>query len=185
MVEQGWAAFLEREFGGVPREQQRLIAEMVAQEPQSHEWRVYDAALDRLECAECGSRLGRGPEGCPPCDLADGFRYAAIEIDRPGVPPGNEHAIRVNVAVLRRPHILSPAELLGRRKVLPMLIAGGLPTTAEAQRMAKRLKRVNNSMNGEQSIDWAVQQTRPAVGNGPHGGRPGGRRTGESGRARD
>jgi hypothetical protein len=30
-----------------------------------------------------------------------------------------------------------------------MLIAGELPTIAEAQRMAKWLKRVNNSTNGE------------------------------------
>jgi hypothetical protein len=162
-----------------------VIAEMVAQEPQSFEWRVFDAALDRLDCPQCGSRLGRGPKGCHPCDPADGFRYAAIEVDRPGVPPGNEHAIRVNVAVLRRAHILSPAELLARRKVLPMLIEGGLPTTAQAQRMAKRLRRVNNSMNGEQSIDWAVQQAHPAIRNGSHGGRPRRRRTGESGRARD
>lgn len=44
------------------------------------------------------------------------------------------------MAVLRRAHILSAAELMGRRLLLPMLIAGGLPTTAEAQRAAKQLK---------------------------------------------
>ncbi|HZM81407.1 MAG TPA: hypothetical protein VFC19_37245 [Candidatus Limnocylindrales bacterium] len=140
IVESGWRSFLDREFGAVSAVEERAIGEMVAQEPERHEWRVYDAALDRIVCHECGSRLGRGPANCHPCQLADGNRYASIEIDRPGVPPGNEHAIRVNVAVLRRAHILSPAELMGRRLLLPMLIAGELPTTAEAQRAAKLLK---------------------------------------------
>ncbi|HEX6682708.1 MAG TPA: hypothetical protein VF062_07935 [Candidatus Limnocylindrales bacterium] len=142
VVQDGWRAYVQREFPGASEADEREIAGMVVQEPQRHEWRVYDAACDLLECPECGGRLGRGPVGCHPCGLADGNRYAAIEVDRPGVPPGNEHALRVNVAVVRcRAHALSAPELLGRRALLPMLIAGGLPATAEAQRASALLKR--------------------------------------------
>jgi hypothetical protein len=73
---------------------------------------VIDAALDRIICGECGEHLSRGPMTCSPCNLAHGFRYAAVEIDRPGVPQGNEHAIRVNVSVVRRPQMTSAQELL-------------------------------------------------------------------------
>ncbi|GAA4556257.1 hypothetical protein GCM10023193_05010 [Planotetraspora kaengkrachanensis] len=119
---------------------ERAVAQMVAEEPDRHDWRVFDAALDRLTCGDCGDRLGRGLAGCPGCDLANGFRYAAIETDRPGVPPGNEHAIRVNVSVVRRPHGVSAPELLGRSLFLPFLLAGALPTTRQAQRTAALLR---------------------------------------------
>lgn len=75
---------------------------MVTEEPDRHDWRVVDAAYDQLICGECGQKLSRGPNGCPACDLAHGFRFAAIEVDRPGAMPGNEHALRVNVSVVRR-----------------------------------------------------------------------------------
>ncbi|MEU6724181.1 hypothetical protein ABZ917_10765 [Nonomuraea wenchangensis] len=133
IVEEGWRAFVEREFGTADPPGERLIAEMVVDEPDRHPWRVVDAAYDRLTCPECGGRLSRGPAGCAPCDLANGFRYAAVEIDRPGVPPGNEHALRVNVAVTRRPYGVSAAEVLLRRLSLPILLDGLLPTTAQAQ----------------------------------------------------
>ncbi|GAA3558975.1 hypothetical protein GCM10022419_044440 [Nonomuraea rosea] len=136
IVEEGWRAFLERDFGATgPEEPQneRLIAEMVVDEPDKHLWRVVDAAYDRLTCTACGGRLSRGPAGCAPCDLANGFRYSAIEIDRPGVPPGNEHALRVNVSVARRPYGISASEVLLRRLSLPILLEGRLPTKAQAQ----------------------------------------------------
>ncbi|MED7925344.1 hypothetical protein SMD20_13915 [Nonomuraea sp. LP-02] len=133
IVEEGWRAFVEREFGTTDPPGERLIAEMVVDEPDRHPWRVVDAAYDRLTCPECGDRLSRGPAGCAPCDLANGFRYSAVEIDRPGVPPGNEHALRVNVAVTRRPYGISAAEVLLRRLSLPILLDGLLPTTAQAQ----------------------------------------------------
>ncbi|GIH95018.1 hypothetical protein ACFFMN_17045 [Planobispora siamensis] len=141
LVEEGWRAFLGREFGTAEPagKDETAIAEMVVDEPSRHDWRVVDAALDRLTCAGCGSRLGRGPRGCPPCDLADGFRYSAIETDRPGVPPGNEHAIRVGVSVLRAAHRQSPRTVLGWRSGLPALLEGFLPTTAQAQAMRARI----------------------------------------------
>ncbi|MFD1539923.1 hypothetical protein [Nonomuraea guangzhouensis] len=133
IVEDGWRAFLERDFGTAGQADERAIAEMVVDEPDRHPWRVVDAAYDRLTCPECGGRLSRGPAGCGPCDLANGFRYAAIEIDRPGAAPGNEHGLWVNVSVVRRPYEISAVELLARRLSLPILLEGRLPTTQQAQ----------------------------------------------------
>ncbi|GGM76884.1 hypothetical protein GCM10012275_54450 [Longimycelium tulufanense] len=139
IVEEEWRSFLHR--WSVGKGQEAELAEMVVDEPDRHDWRVVDAALDRLACAECGDRLSRGPIGCPACDLAHGFRYAAIETDRPGVVPGNEHAIRVNVSVVRRPHVTSANEVLARRLLLPVLLVGYLPTIDEAQRISALIKR--------------------------------------------
>ncbi|MBF8188790.1 hypothetical protein ITP53_24255 [Nonomuraea sp. K274] len=133
IVESGWREFVAREFGTVTAQEERGVAEMVIDEPNRHQWRVVDAAYDRFTCTECGNRLSRGPAGCDACDLANGFRYVAIEIDRPGVPAGNEHALRVNVSVVRRPSWVSWREMLGRRLLLPLLLDGHVPTTREAQ----------------------------------------------------
>ncbi|WND23313.1 hypothetical protein [Streptomyces violaceus] len=139
IVEEEWAAFL-RHWDVAGCEQETALAELVVAEPDRHDWLVVDAALDRLACTDCGDRLGRGPAGCHACDLAHGFRYAAIETDRPGVPPGNEHAVRVNVSVVRRPQVTSESEVLVRRLLLPLLLVGFLPTTEEAQRMSALVK---------------------------------------------
>ncbi|WP_079129324.1 hypothetical protein [Streptomyces qaidamensis] len=141
VVEGAWAAFLRQWDTVAGGDQERALAGMVAAEPHRHDWRIVDAALDRLVCPDCGGRLARGPAGCPACDLAHGFRYAAIETDRPGVPPGNEHAIRVNVSVVRRPQVTSESEVLVRRLVLPLLLAGFLPTAEEAQRVSAIVKK--------------------------------------------
>ncbi|WP_283134835.1 hypothetical protein [Rhizohabitans arisaemae] len=133
IVEEEWRSFLHRMSIGA--ESEAGIAELVVDEPDRHDWRVVDAALDRLACPDCGDRLSRGPAGCAACDLAHGFRYAAIETDRPGVPAGNEHAIRVNVSVVRRPHFTSENELLTRRLLLPFLLVGFLPTIEDAHRI--------------------------------------------------
>ncbi|WP_199548955.1 hypothetical protein [Streptomyces sp. N35] len=156
LVEEEWTAFV-RHWGAGPAEEHAL-AELVVSEPDRHDWRVVDAALDRLTCGDCGGRLGRGPAGCAGCELAHGFRYAAIETDRPGVPQGNEHAVRVNVSVVRRPQLTSAAELLVRRKSLPLLLAGFLPTTQEAQRMSATVKRAAAEAR-EELVDQAVEET--------------------------
>ncbi|MFD5231489.1 hypothetical protein ACFWJ5_23735 [Streptomyces qaidamensis] len=141
IVERAWAAFLGQWDTAAGDDQEHALAEMVVAEPDRHDWRLVDAALDRLVCPDCGGRLARGPAGCPACDLAHGFRYAAVETDRPGVPPGNEHAIRVNVSVVRRPQVTSESEVLVRRLLLPLLLAGFLPTTEEAQRVSALVKK--------------------------------------------
>ncbi|MEV4415339.1 hypothetical protein [Catellatospora sp. NPDC049609] len=140
LLEEGWRDHVTAAFGELSPAEEHEIALMVADEPHRHDWRAYDAALNRLTCAACGSPLGSGPLSCAPCELAHGNRYAAIETDRPGTPPGNEHAIRVNVSVVRKPHMTSAPELLARRLLLPLLLIGHLPTTAEAQRFSAALK---------------------------------------------
>ncbi len=136
IVDDEWRRFLDDWQG----ESEHEIARLVVDEPDRHDWRVVDAALDKITCGECGERLSRGPTTCSPCNLAHGFRYAAVETDRPGVPPGNEHAVRVNVSVVRRPQITSAQELLARRLLLPALLVGFLPTTAQAQRFSSMIK---------------------------------------------
>ncbi|WP_304455033.1 hypothetical protein [Nocardiopsis sp. YSL2] len=109
------------------------LARLVAEGPDQFDWRVVDAALERLPCPACGRALGSGEKGCAPCDEANGYRYAARETDRPGVPPGHEHAVRVGWAVCRHPHRYSPRAVCGWELGLPEIHAGHLPTTARAQ----------------------------------------------------
>ncbi|WP_218004576.1 hypothetical protein [Microtetraspora niveoalba] len=141
VVESGWREFLTREFGAVMLGDEQGIAAMVVDEPDRHDWRVVDAAMDRLVCPGCGSRLGAGPVGCGDCDRAHGFRYSAIETDRPGVHWGNEHAIRVNVSIVRAPHRTSAADLLARRVSLAPVLVGHHFTIEVAQRMGAMVKR--------------------------------------------
>ncbi|WP_246154695.1 hypothetical protein [Saccharopolyspora hirsuta] len=138
IVEQQWRCFWAD--GGWGEQPEVEVARLVVAEPDRHDWRVVDAALDRITCDDCGGQLSRGPVGCAACDLAHGFRYAAIERDRPGVPRGNEHAVRVNVSVVRRPQVTSENELLARRLLLPVVLVGLLPTISEAQRFSARIK---------------------------------------------
>ncbi|MCI2419812.1 hypothetical protein MOQ72_20410 [Saccharopolyspora sp. K220] len=138
IVEAEWQRFWH--VGEWAGESEAEVARLVVAEPDQHDWRVVDAAMDRLTCGDCANRLGSGPMGCATCDRAHGFRYAAVEIDRPGVPLGNEHAIRVNVSVVRRPQMTSANELLARRLLLPALLMGFLPTAAEAHRMSALIK---------------------------------------------
>ncbi len=128
-MDAAWAG-LRAEFPGADDAE---LAELVLQDPSEHPWRLVDAALARTTCVDCGAQLGAGPRGCPSCDLADGFRFAAREVDRPGVPPGNEHAIRVASAVARTRDRYSPRARVGYELLLPDLIDGALPTTAAAQ----------------------------------------------------
>lgn len=139
IVEEEWAGLLRR--WDIGADQEAALAEQVVTEPDRHDWRVIDAAYDRLTCDECGERLSRGPVGCSACDLAHGFRYAAVETDRPGAMPGNEHGVRVNVSVVRRPRVTSESELLVRRLVLPLLLIGLLPTTDQAQRASALIRK--------------------------------------------
>lgn len=151
LVEQGWRAFLTKEFSTAEPYDERVIAEMVVDEPDRHQWRVVDAAYDRLTCPECGQKLSRGPAECSACDLANGFRYVAIEVDRPGVKAGNEHAIRVNVSVVRRPCGISASELLARRAALPYLLEGFVPTIKQAQATRAML---NKGATEQEFLAW-------------------------------
>lgn len=178
IVEEEWSMFL-RAWGvdagqDQNRDQEKALAEMVTAEPDQHDWRVVDAAYDRLTCSECGERLSRGPIGCPACDLAHGFRYAAIETDRPGAQPGSEHGVRVNVSVVRRPQVTSEGELLVRRLVLPLLLIGLLPTTDQAQHASTLIKKARpedrvrvTRQAVEAWIGQAVSRSRPSPSASP------------------
>lgn len=128
---------------GTPAEHD--LAELVAQDPDRFEWRVVDAALDRLTCPDCAAPLGSGERGCAPCDLADGNRYAAREADRPHVPPRNEHAVRVAWSVARHPHRHPPRAVCGMELGLPEVYAGRLPTTAQAQAYRHMIDRLTDT----------------------------------------
>lgn len=107
------------------------LAELVLDDPSQHLWRTVDAALDRSVCPACGASLGSGPRGCAPCDYADGIRFAGQEPDRPNVPPGNEHAVRVALTTVRFPHRWPADAVAGNRIFLPLFAAGDMPTTTE------------------------------------------------------
>ncbi|WP_432994654.1 hypothetical protein [Dactylosporangium sp. CA-233914] len=117
--------------GGSPDE--TALSWLVVDQPDEHDWHVVDAALDRLPCAECGSTLTRGPVTCQRCTYYHAVRFAAREADRPNVPAGNEHAIRVSFAVARCRERYSARARVGYELALPTLVAGDLPTTRQAQ----------------------------------------------------
>ncbi|WP_340681623.1 hypothetical protein LCL61_23065 [Amycolatopsis coloradensis] len=120
------------------------LAETVLADPSSFEWRVVDAALVRLRCAECGSELGSGPSGCEPCDQANAFRFAAIEVDRPATPPGTEHGLRVASAVARTRHRYPPRVRCGYELGLPDLLDGRLPGTPQAQALRAAINKLTD-----------------------------------------
>jgi hypothetical protein len=109
------------------------LAWLVADEPTGYDWRVVDAAIDRLSCTECGAALTGGPASCQRCAYHHGMRFGAREVDRPGVPAGGEHAIRVASAVARARDRYTPRARVGYELLLPDLVAGVLPTTPRAQ----------------------------------------------------
>lgn len=113
--------------------EERELAETIVADPRGVLWRVVDAALVRLTCPECGAALGNGPAGCVPCDTAHGNRWLGAEPDRPGVPRGNEHAIRVASTLPRVPHRFPAHTVRLYAALLPFTIAGDLPTTPQAQ----------------------------------------------------
>ncbi|ADL43603.1 hypothetical protein [Micromonospora aurantiaca (nom. illeg.)] len=116
---------------GSPEESE--LAWLVIDDPGAYDWRTVDGAVDRLTCPDCGARLTAGPATCETCEFRHRMRFGARERDRPHVPPGNEHALRVATAVTRSRHRYSPRARVGYELVLPDLLAGALPTTPQAQ----------------------------------------------------
>ncbi|MEU2699760.1 MULTISPECIES: hypothetical protein [Micromonospora] len=91
---------------GSPEESE--LAWLVVDDPGAYDWRTVDGAVDRLTCPDCGARLTAGPATCETCEFRHRMRFGARERDRPHVPPGNEHALRVATAVTRSRHRYSP-----------------------------------------------------------------------------
>ncbi|TDC84245.1 hypothetical protein E1193_06375 [Micromonospora sp. KC606] len=128
-----WARLLSELGVACGSSDETALSWLVVDSPDEHDWRVVDAALDRLTCTECGSTLTRGPDTCRRCTYYHEVRFAAREVDRPDVPAGNEHAIRVSFAVARSRTRYSARARVGYELVLPALVTGDLPTTRQAQ----------------------------------------------------
>jgi hypothetical protein len=143
-IDAAWTSFCAQSQVTLGTAEDRELAEVVLQDTSEFDWRVVDAALGRLICSDCGSSLGSGDTTCARCNQANGFRFAARETDRPGVPPGNEHAIRVSSAVARTRHRYSPRARAGYELILPDLLGGALPTTAQAQRAKDLINRLTD-----------------------------------------
>jgi hypothetical protein len=134
-IDDAWRRFRAESGITAGTADERALAEVVLQDTSEFDWRVVDGALKQLLCPDCDESLGAGPTGCASCDQANGLRFAAREVDRAGVPPGNEHAIRVSSAVARTRHRYSARARTGYELFLPDLLEGALPTTPQAQRM--------------------------------------------------
>ncbi|KFU75645.1 hypothetical protein SAMN04489729_0475 [Amycolatopsis lurida] len=132
-IEDRWRSFLAEYEVTAGTKEETDLAESVVADTSVFEWRVVDAAFDRLTCIDCGNGLGAGPVGCEKCDQANGFRFAAIETDRPATPPGTEHGLRVATAVARTRHRYGARARCGFELGLPLLLEGELPGTAQAQ----------------------------------------------------
>lgn len=131
-IERAWARQV-RELTPDGAADEAGVAEAVLADPRGVPWRVVDAAMLRVRCPDCGCPSGTGPAGCDACRLAHGHRFLAAEPDRPDVPAGNEHAIRVSAVVARWPQWF-PAHMVPLYVMaLPLLHAGDLPTTEQAQ----------------------------------------------------
>lgn len=132
-IEDRWRLFLAEYSVTSGTKEETDLAQMVVADPSAFAWRLVDAALGRLRCTDCRNELGAGPTGCGKCDQADGFRFAAIEVDKQATPPGTEHALRVATAVARTRHRYGARARCGFELGLPDLLEGKLPSTAQAQ----------------------------------------------------
>ncbi len=132
-----WAAMLAAEGIAAGGADERLLAGIIAAEIGRHPWTLADWALTFLICAACGGPLGGGAAGCAECDFAFGNLWTP-ELERGA--NANEHALRVGRWVTRHPHRYSAPIVAGWVLSLPFLLTGGVPTTAQAQRLAAWLK---------------------------------------------
>ncbi|OXM68257.1 hypothetical protein CF165_14025 [Amycolatopsis vastitatis] len=164
-IEAAWQAFQAGFDVVAGSSDETSLAEAVLLDPSEFEWRVVDGALNRLTCQDCHSTLGAGPVGCHRCDQANGYRFAAKEIDRPHVPPGNEHALRVASAVARTRHRYSPQARCGYELALPSLLDGDLPTTAEAQASKAAINKLTDAeLDSVTSLSDVVARSTTATG---------------------
>ncbi|GAA1514625.1 hypothetical protein [Kribbella lupini] len=139
-IDAAWRAFCAE----VGTTDEQDLAEVVLQDPAEFDWRVVDGALKQLRCPDCGEQRGAGPVDCHTCELANGYRFAARETDRPNVAPGNEHALRVSSAVARTRHRYTPRARCGYELLLPDVLAGALPTTPQAQRFKALINKLTD-----------------------------------------
>ena len=134
-IEAAWCALVDEHGARPGTVEDHAFAEAVIEHPDRLDWRVVDGALKQLRCPACVQPLGSGPTSCGRCEVANGSRFAALEADRPGVPVGNEHALRVASAVARTRDRYTPRARCGYEVALPDLLAGDLPTFTEIEEL--------------------------------------------------
>jgi hypothetical protein len=132
-MDQAWMTLLDERSVEPGSPEETDLAWLIADHPAGHDWRVVDAALDRLRCRDCGCELTKGPVTCRTCTHYHGMRFAANESDRPHVQAGNEHAVRVACAVARARARYSARTRASYELLLPDLLAGIVPTSAQAE----------------------------------------------------
>lgn len=132
-----WAGLLDAEGVAPGTGEEATLAAVVIDEWQRHPFTALDVAMTMLTCEDCGRELGAGGNACWPCRRAFGNALAA-EANGASLL---DHAWHIGRWVVRHPHLHSRAVVLGWRSNLPRLLAGDLPTTAEAQRGMHDLKR--------------------------------------------
>jgi hypothetical protein len=128
-----WATLLENRAVEPGSRGEVDLAWLVVDHPAEHDWRVVDAAFDRLSCPDCERELTTGPVTCRTCTHYHGTRFAAREHDRPNVQAGNEHAVRVACAVARARTRYSPRARVGYELLLPLMLDGTVPTIVQAE----------------------------------------------------
>ena len=134
-----WAALLTREGVAAASDDERLLADVVIAEPEQHPFTALDVAMTLLVCDACGAELGASyRQDCWPCAQAFGN---ALWAENNGGAGMLEHAWHIGRWVARHHTRHSEATVIGWTSNLPRLLAGELPTTAEAQRMSRELKR--------------------------------------------
>jgi hypothetical protein len=130
-----WAALLEMEQieGGTPDE--TLLAQVVIEESEQHPFTVVDMAMSLLTCGTCGNELGSYYKDCGECGMA----FGSSLLSEHGAT-ANEHALHIGRWVLRHKHQHSKDSITGWQMTMPRILTGWLPSTADAQRMGKRIK---------------------------------------------
>lgn len=145
-----WAALLAAEQVAPGSDDERVLARVVLGEWDRHPFTVLDIAMTKLVCEGCGREQGASYTTCWPCKEAFGNALAAEAngVEQPGrgawSPPATprlDHAWHIGRWVVRHPDQHSRPIVVGWTASLPRLLAGELPTTAEAQRTAHDLKR--------------------------------------------
>jgi hypothetical protein len=143
-MDQAWATLLEQRAVQPGSREETDLAWLVAERPADHDWRVVDAALDRLACPDCERPLTTGPVRCRTCTHYHGLRFTARELDRPHVQVGNEHTLRVACVVARVRTRYSAHARVGYELHLPLLLAGTVPTSTQAQTARKLINRLTD-----------------------------------------
>lgn len=132
-----WDALLAAEGITPGGEDERLLAQVVYAECESHPWTVVGHAMTFLRCGTCGAELGGGPADCTECHIGFGQALASEWAgNHLGLVTFNEHALHIGRWILRYPHRYSDNTLKGWRMSMPVVLTGvELPEPKTVQTM--------------------------------------------------